>query len=235
MNEKILVVNGLTKTFTQAGRKITVIENLNFDIAIGSVSVITGKSGSGKSTLLHLLGGLDKPDSGSVNIDGADIIKFSDSELNQFRSRYVGFVFQFHHLLLDFTAFENIVIPLMIAGCYTPEKREYAEYLMNKLGIYERAGHYPTQMSGGEQQRAAIARAIINNPKLLLADEPTGNLDNETAVEVIDLFGKINAEFQTTIIIVTHDKNIPLKSDNLFELKNTQIFASDNFNNKTAN
>lgn len=224
MNEKnILTAECVSKSYFQAGKKIKVIENASFNLLERSVNIISGKSGSGKSTLLHLIGGLDKPDSGFINFFSENIVSYQENKLNDFRNNNIGFVFQFHHLLADFTAGENVIIPLRIKGNIPDEKIKFADAIIERLGIAERKNHYPNQMSGGEQQRAAIARALVNNPKLLLADEPTGNLDNETASEVMNLFWEINKEFGTTIVIVTHDKNINENSANFFELKSGQI------------
>ncbi|HON55755.1 MAG TPA: ABC transporter ATP-binding protein [bacterium] len=222
-NDIILNVIDLTKIYRQADNIIKVLENTTFSIKKNSINIISGKSGSGKSTLLHLIGGLDKPDSGAIFFNDLDITKLTDNRLNELRNLEIGFVFQFHHLLMDFTAFENILIPVQINEFNIKSKKEFALELMNKLGIYERRGHFPNQLSGGEQQRAAICRALINNPKLLLADEPTGNLDNDTAGVVFDLFWKINDEYKTTIIIVTHDSDISNKPHKKFYLNNGKL------------
>lgn len=223
MNEIILQASNISKFFVQGGKKIEVIDDAEFQIKTGSINIISGKSGSGKSTLLHLFGGLDKPCSGRIMFYSENIVEYSERKINEFRNSEVGFVFQFHHLLSDFTAYENIVMPSIIKGNFNDEKKKFAEYIIGRLGISERKNHFPNQMSGGEQQRTAIARSMINHPKLIFADEPTGNLDNETASDVIKLFWEINREFNVTIIIVTHDKNLADNSADFFELKNGKI------------
>jgi lipoprotein-releasing system ATP-binding protein len=224
MNESLLVKSeNLTKSYVQGQKKIVVLNGLEMQIKKNTINIITGKSGSGKSTLLHIVGGLDKPDSGSVKFNEHDICSFNEKELNKFRNDRIGFVFQFHNLLSDFTVYENIIIPAQIKGQFNETTKQYAEYLIEFLGIKERISHYPNQLSGGEQQRTAIARALINKPDLLLADEPTGNLDNETATHVTELFMNIKKNINTTMIIVTHDAELYKNPDCRFLLANSKL------------
>lgn len=224
MNKKnIFEAVDLTKTYTQAGSKIDVLNKSNFSIESGTVNIIAGRSGSGKSTLLNILGGLDKQDSGEIFFKEEKISSFSETRMNKFRNESIGFVFQFHHLLADFTEYENILMPLKIYGNDTKKNIERVEEIIAMLGIENRKNHFPSQLSGGEQQRTAIARSLANNPDVLLADEPTGNLDNKTAADVMELFWKINSAYGTTVIIVTHDISISAKASNLYEIKNHNV------------
>ena len=226
MNEKsenIFEIKELTKSYIQAGTQIKILNSVNFFIQRGTVNIIAGRSGSGKSTLLNMLGGLDKQDSGKILFTGDDTSFFNEQRMNKFRNESIGFVFQFHHLLADFTEYENILMPLKIYKNDTPENIERVEKIITMLGIEHRKKHFPGQLSGGEQQRAAIARALSANPAVLLADEPTGNLDNETAADVMNLFWKINSVYGTTVIIVTHDLSISSNASHLYEIKNQDV------------
>ncbi len=198
---------------------VRVLKDINFYADKGEVISIVGASGAGKSTLLRILGSLSKPDSGRVEIDGTDIYSLSGNKLSDFRNRKIGFVFQFHHLLPEFTALENVFIPALIAGSRHKEASERAASLLKELGLGHRLSHKPSELSGGEQQRVAIARAIINNPSVLFADEPSGNLDSKTKKEIHKLFFDLRDKYGQTVIIVTHDKELAAMSDKTLEMK----------------
>ena len=200
--------------------KLEVLKGINLKIYKGEIAAIVGKSGAGKSTLLHILGALDTPDSGKLIFEGKDILANNDKDLANFRNREIGFVFQFHHLLPEFTVSENIQIPAMINGNI---KKDYLHELLNLVGITDRADHKPSEISGGEAQRAAIARALINSPNLILADEPTGNLDTENAESVIDLIFKLRKQLNTTFIIVTHNSEFAQKCDRIIRINDGVI------------
>ena len=201
----ILTVTNLFKTYQNGPQKVEVIKGITLDIPEGDVVVIVGPSGVGKSTLLHLIGGLDQPTAGEVLIDQKAIFQLSDKELAVFRNQHIGFVFQFHHLLPEFTALENVLIPGMMHKKNIPAIEQYARDLLSEVGLSERLTHKPSQLSGGEQQRVAVARALINQPKLVLADEPTGNLDSVNGKIVMDLLKRVNEERGATLVVVTHE------------------------------
>lgn len=227
MNEKnsLLVVNELKKSFFKAGREIKILNNVNITVKKGEVVAITGRSGAGKSTLLHILGSLLKPDSGEIYYNNADILLYDETELNLFRNKSLGFVFQFHYLINELTAIENVLLPAMIFTDNNEmsdfEKR--ANLLLEYLNLHNRKNHYPYELSGGEQQRVAFARSLINSPKLLLADEPTGNIDEQSANELIKLLFSMQKDFELTIIIVTHDNNIANLCARILNLHNGEI------------
>ena len=197
---------------------LRVLKDVCFMAAPAEVVSIVGASGAGKSTLLQILGSLSRPDQGTVTIDGTDIFSLSDKELAAFRNRKIGFVFQFHHLLPEFTAEENVMIPALIAHVPRSEARAKAQELLRLLGLGERLTHKPSELSGGEQQRVAIARALVNQPKVLFADEPSGNLDSKTKGELHRLFFDLRDRFGITIVIVTHDKDLAAMSDRVVEI-----------------
>ena len=193
--------------------KLHVLKGVNLEVQNAEIVSIIGKSGSGKSTLLHILGTLDQSDKGSVIIDGADISKFDAKEIAKFRNSKIGFIFQFHHLLPEFTALENVLIPAMIANNSNKVKESRAKELLDYLGLSERINHKPSQLSGGEQQRVAVARALINEPSVVFADEPTGNLDSESSAELHKLLQNLRDEYKQTFVIVTHSKELSEISD----------------------
>ena len=193
--------------------KLHVLKGVNLEVQNSEIVSIIGKSGSGKSTLLHILGTLDQCDKGSVIIDGADISKFDAKEIAKFRNSKIGFIFQFHHLLPEFTALENVLIPAMIANDSNKAKESRAKEILDYLGLSERIGHKPNQLSGGEQQRVAVARALINEPSVVFADEPTGNLDSESSTELHNLLQNLRDEYKQTFVIVTHSKELSEISD----------------------
>ena len=215
----MIQINGLEKSYG----KLQVLKGINLEIADRSVISIVGASGAGKSTLLHLIGTLDKPDKGKVLIDGTDLYTLSDKELAAYRNQNIGFVFQFHHLLPEFTAVENVALPAMIAGKSKAEAMKRAEELLDFLKLKERLTHKPSQLSGGEQQRVAVARALVNNPKLILADEPSGNLDSENASKLHQLFFDLRDQFHQTFIVVTHNNELAEMSDRKITIKDGQI------------
>ncbi|NMB36814.1 MAG: ABC transporter ATP-binding protein [Bacteroidales bacterium] len=202
---------------------LVVLKDISFKARTAEVVSIVGASGAGKSTLLHILGTLSRPDSGRVIIDGTDVFALSDKELARFRNTRIGFVFQAHHLLPEFTALENVMIPALIAGNSRREASSKAIELLNQLGLRERVNHKPSELSGGEQQRVAIARALVNNPALLLADEPSGNLDSKNKEELHRLFFDLRDRYNLTILIVTHDKELAALSDRTLEIKDGEF------------
>ena len=208
----------LSKTYRNAEVPVVVFSDLDLEVEKGEMLAIVGPSGIGKSTLLHLLGGLDRPDSGKVRVDEKDLTSYSADELARFRNRNVGFVFQFHHLLPEFTAAENVAMPGWIGRADREETLYRASELLAELGLAERSRHFPNQLSGGEQQRVAIARALLADPVLFLADEPTGNLDLETSEKVFDLMRECHNKRGLTSIIVTHNPELAARCDRVFEM-----------------
>ena len=202
---------------------LKVLKGINLEVADSSVVTIVGASGAGKSTLLHLIGTLDRPDGGRVLVDGTDLYKLSDKELAEFRNRNIGFVFQFHHLLPEFTAVENVALPAMIAGATKADAMKRAGELLDYLKLSERATHKPSQLSGGEQQRVAVARALVNNPKLILADEPSGNLDTENARKLHQLFFDLRDRFGQTFVVVTHNTELAGLADRTVTMQDGMI------------
>ena len=211
----MIQATGITKSFGP----VQVLRGIDFSAADREVISIVGASGAGKSTLLQILGSLSRPDTGTVLIDGTDIFSLSADALADFRNRKIGFVFQFHHLLPEFTALENVMIPALIARTPVHEVRKKAEELLGTLGLGHRISHKPSELSGGEQQRVAIARAVINNPSVIFADEPSGNLDSHTKKDIHQLFFDLRDKFGQTVIIVTHDRSLAAMSDRMLEMK----------------
>ncbi len=211
------------KNITKSYQNVSVLGGVSLDVKEGSLSSIVGSSGAGKSTLLHILGTLDQPDSGSIILNGIEITKLNSRDLAKLRNQQIGFIFQFHHLLPEFTAIENVTIPGFIAKRPDKEVVDKATELLQFLGMGHRMDHKPSQLSGGEQQRVAIARALINSPKILLADEPTGNLDQKNANEVFELLLKLRQEFNLTMILVTHDLLLSEKTDYRYVMKDGLI------------
>ena len=207
MNE-VLDCKNLIKTFNSGPLRVEVLKGVNFALQEKSKVAIVGASGSGKSTLMHLLGGLDVPDSGTVKVCGEDMSELSDAQRGKLRNQSLGFIYQFHHLLPEFTALENVAMPLFLRGGSTKEAKNYASEFLSKVGLKERILHKPTELSGGERQRVAIARALVTRPKVILADEPTGNLDRKNAFQVQELMLQLNEELGTAVVIVTHDHDI---------------------------
>lgn len=216
----MIQATSITKSFGP----VQVLKGIDFQAADKEVISIVGASGAGKSTLLQILGSLSRPDTGKVLIDGTDIFSLSSNNLADFRNRKIGFVFQFHHLLPEFTALENVMIPALIARKGTAEARRQASDLLSSLGLGERMEHKPSELSGGEQQRVAIARAVINRPGVILADEPSGNLDSNTKRDIHQLFFDLRDRFGQTVIIVTHDRDLASMSDRMLEMKDGLFF-----------
>lgn len=214
----IVTIENLEKKYISKSENLTVLSNLNLEIAAGSKIVIVGESGSGKSTLLNIIGGIDKATSGTVKAGTWNVSELSEAELSEYRSKYLGLIFQFHYLLKDFTALENVYMPALIAGVSKKEAMERACCLLEDVGIAERINHLPSEMSGGERQRVAVARALINNPELILADEPTGNLDPANAEKIGDLLFSMVEKYAKTLILVTHDLKLAGKGDKQYRI-----------------
>jgi len=224
MDEIILKTENICKSFQTTKKvKLDVLKGISLEIEKNKITVIVGASGAGKSTLLHLLGGLDRPDSGKVFYDDKDIFKFSEDKLARFRNKNVGFVFQFHHLLPEFTALENVMIPQMINGTSLAQAKSKSEELLKTVGLTERLDHKPAELSGGEQQRVAVARALANNPKIIFADEPTGNLDSVNSDEIHKLILGLKTNLGVTFVIVTHNQNLVNLADQIYEIKDGKI------------
>lgn len=211
----------VSRTVPSGGQPLTILQPLDLVIPDGQFLAIIGPSGSGKSTLLGLIAGLDYPSSGTVEIDGHDITKMNEDQLALLRSRKIGIVFQSFHLVPSLTAYENVIVPMEIAGLADPEQRTWQ--LLEDVGLTSRAHHYPSQLSGGEQQRVAIARAFANNPAILLADEPTGNLDTQNGKIIFDLLIKMNRDRGTTLVLVTHEKDLAEQADRQIHLREGRI------------
>ena len=220
-------VKNLSKKYEKGSKEMAVLSGLDFLCHKGDFVGIFGTSGSGKSTLLHILGGLDRPDSGTVRFDGIEIYNKSDSYLSDFRNKKIGFVFQFYHLLPEFTAIENVMMPGLISGMTKKEAKKRADEALAIMELNERGGHRPAELSGGEQQRIAIARAIINRPNFILADEQTGNLDESTGNKVFSYFERLNQEMETGIIMVTHNPELIKKMKKSYELKGGSLHAKN--------
>ena len=221
MNEKgsiVVSAQGISRGFRQGPKRVEVLQDVNLEVAAGTSLAIVGASGAGKSTLLHILGGLDKPNSGDVFVDGQSLWKLSDRERSDLRNSRMGFIYQFHHLLPEFTALENVAMPLLIRGEPVATAAKNASDLLERVGLGQRLDHKPGELSGGERQRAAVARALVGNPGLVLGDEPTGNLDERTADHVFEQLLELNTELNTSLILVTHDMRLAAKMNQRFEL-----------------
>jgi lipoprotein-releasing system ATP-binding protein len=222
MSEPI-IAQDVIKTFARDGERVEVLKGVSLTIAAGELAAIVGPSGVGKSTLLHLLGGLERPTSGAIRYGDADLAGLSDLALARFRNLRVGFVFQFHHLLPEFSALENVMMPLLIRRCSTGEARMQATGFLGRVGLGARLRHRPGELSGGEQQRVAIARALIGEPAVLLADEPTGNLDSKTGDEVFELMRELNRERHLTCVFITHNEELARRTDRVFRMLDGRI------------
>ncbi len=213
MNNEIVKCYGLNKSYHDGNVSIDVLKNIDFTIYAGARIAIVGPSGSGKSTLLHLLGGLDKPTAGHVTVDGIDWLSLPERERCRLRNKQLGFVYQFHHLLPEFSALENIAMPLLIGNVPVAEAMDRAQQILAEVGLSERVHHKPAQLSGGERQRVAIGRALVHKPSCVFADEPTGNLDQTTAAKIFDLMMELNANSNTALLVVTHDRQLAARMD----------------------
>lgn len=223
MNEVVLRCQQLSKTFAQGGHKLTVLAGVDLEVRAGEKLAIIGVSGSGKTTLLNLLGSIDTPTSGKVFIKGLDVSALGSREQDRIRNQSLGFVYQFHHLLGEFTAQENVAMPLIIARLPYNECLQRAADLLTRVGLKERLTHRPAQLSGGERQRVAIARALVNNPACVLMDEPTGNLDRQTAQTIHDLIRQLNEQLHTSFVLVTHDISLAARMDRILNLEDGRL------------
>jgi ABC-type lipoprotein export system ATPase subunit len=223
MNEPLIIARDLGRTYRIGKRSLNVLRGVNLEVTRGDFLALRGASGAGKSTLLHLLGGLDVPDAGEISFAGKNLAALSAAKLAAFRNFKVGFVFQAYHLLPELTALENVCLPARIARVSVADAAKRGRELLARVGLGERVEHRPNELSGGEQQRVAIARALINSPELLLADEPTGNLDSKTGGEIIELLKSLRAEKQTTMIIATHDARVAAHAERVIELVDGRI------------
>jgi len=223
MNDRVLQVKGLSKIYRQGGISVEVLKEVDFTVGKAERHAIVGASGAGKSTLLHLLGGLDQASGGSVSVMGQALDRLSQKKLGLLRNRYLGFIYQFHHLLPEFTALENIMMPLLIRRENQPVAREQAMHLLQQVGLQHRALHKPGELSGGERQRVALARALVTRPACILADEPTGNLDEKTAQAMMALMLELNAASDTALVIVTHDPKIAASMQFRWEMHDGQL------------
>jgi putative ABC transport system ATP-binding protein len=227
----ILKVSNLSQSFTSGDHTLTVLDDINFSIEHGSICSIVGPSGSGKTTLVGLCAGLDRPSNGTVIINDINIGQLNEDERAKMRNKYIGFVFQTFQLIPTLTALENVMVPLELRGITSKKVRSNAQGLLSSVGLADRTHHYPAQLSGGEQQRVAIARAFINEPDILFADEPTGNLDAETGETIENLLFALNKERGTTLVLVTHDLNLANKCERIIALKNGLIHKDEAINN----
>ena len=225
MSEPLVAARSVSKTYTMGRRSLTVLRGLNFSVAAGEFVALRGASGAGKSTLLHLLGGVDAPDQGEIRFGGQDLARLSGAELAHLRNFKIGFVFQAYHLLPELDALENVCLPARIARVPPDTAEARGRELLARVGLQERMEHRPSELSGGEQQRVAIARALVNEPDLVLADEPTGNLDSRTGGEIIDLLCALREEKRVTLIIATHDNHVAARAPAVAELADGQITA----------
>ncbi|RRD91131.1 lipoprotein-releasing ABC transporter ATP-binding protein LolD [Conchiformibius steedae] len=224
MNKSVLSCRQVGKTYQDGTLHVEVLRDLNLDIAGGQSVSIIGASGSGKSTLLHILGGLDMPSSGTVTLMGEDLRSLSQAKLGQLRNQYLGFVYQFHHLLGEFSALENVMMPLLIGKMPRQEAEAQAAAMLEKVGLGKRLLHRPTELSGGERQRAAIARALVKRPQCLLADEPTGNLDRNNARNILDMMLELKQELGTALIVVTHDDELAQRFERTLHMRDGCLY-----------
>ena len=223
----LIRIHNLNKSYTRGGQIIPVLEGVNLDVRAGEFIALMGPSGSGKSTLLNLIAGIDKPTSGSIEIGGVNIATLSEGELADWRAANVGFIFQFYNLMPVLTAFENVELPLLLTKLSRAQRKEHVEAALNMVSLTDRMDHYPNELSGGQQQRVAIARALVTDPTLIVADEPTGDLDRVTAGEVLDLMEELHSELGKTIIMVTHDPKAASRAKRLIHLEKGELVPDE--------
>ena len=221
--QPVVEIRNLVKSYRRGDQVVAVLTNITFDIAAGDFVALMGPSGSGKSTLLNMIAGIDKPDRGSLRVAGTEIAALSEAALADWRARNVGFIFQFYNLMPVLTAFENIELPLMLTDLSARERREHVAAALEMMGLADRMDHYPSELSGGQQQRVAIARAIITDPTILVADEPTGDLDRVSAAEILNLIERLNRELGKTVIMVTHDPHAAQKARTVRHLEKGEL------------
>lgn len=224
-SEYVIECEHVSKTYDDGHLQVSVLEDLHFNVRRGQSISIVGASGSGKSTLLHLLGGLDTPSGGTIRLMGQDITQLSQKAVGQLRNQYLGFVYQFHHLLPEFSALENVMMPLLIGRMSKAQAEEQAKAMLDKVGLNQRMAHRPSELSGGERQRAAIARAMVTHPACILADEPTGNLDRKNAGNVLDIMLDLQRELDTSLVVVTHDEELASRFDDVLTVKDGRLLS----------
>ncbi len=236
MSDSSIVLDGVIKTYRKGGEELRVLDRLSLEMQSGSFYALMGPSGSGKTTLLNLVGGLDQPDSGTLHVAGLDISSLSNAELASFRADHIGFIFQGFNLLKPLTALENVELPLLLTPLSRKERREHARHALDLVGLADRAKHRPGQLSGGQEQRVAIARALAVDPTVILADEPTGDLDRDSADAVLDLMARLHEEFEKTVLMVTHDAVAAERAKKIINLDKGRLVSNlDNPGAKAAN
>ena len=226
MPEPLVEIRNLAKSYTRGGQVVPVLADITLDIHAGDFTALMGPSGSGKTTLLNLIAGIDKPDSGVLRVQGVDIAALGERELADWRAAHVGFIFQFYNLIPVLTAFENVELPLILTGLSRAERRERVELTLSVVGLADRMKHYPNELSGGQQQRVAIARAVVADPTLIVADEPTGDLDRVSAADILAMMQRLNSELGKTIIMVTHDLNAAKAAKTIIHLEKGELLVS---------
>ncbi|HTK96340.1 MAG TPA: ABC transporter ATP-binding protein [Terriglobales bacterium] len=222
----LVEIRNLAKSYTRGGQAVPVLADITLDIEAGDFIALMGPSGSGKTTLLNLIAGIDKPDSGTLRVDGVDIAALGEAELADWRAAHVGFIFQFYNLMPVLTAYENVELPLMLAPLSRAERRARVELVLSVVGLTDRMKHYPNELSGGQQQRVAIARAVVADPTIIVADEPTGDLDRVSAADILAMLQRLNRELGKTIIMVTHDANAARAARSLLHLEKGELLVS---------
>lgn len=227
MSNYIVQISNLYKTYVEESEKLTILKDLSLNVVEGTKNIILGESGCGKSTLLNIIGGLDVCTSGNIQSGPYNISKMNENDLTEYRSKFLGLIFQFHYLLKDFTALENVFLPAYMANENKKVAIEKAELLLNDIGLYERKNHLPSELSGGERQRIAVARALINDPKLILADEPTGNLDPENAKMIGDLLFSVSEKYNKSLLLVTHDMELAKRGDVIYRITDKKLVLED--------